>query len=214
MNFTDKCSAKIIMKSFLRLPRILRQAGLLRRKPAVLPPQFSKSEWPDLTILHYDCVARNKNINKMIRALFLILLYINAQKDTRILDVGAGGNQLAEIFQGNGYVNFRGIDVGPAIINSRFGRRMNIRDLPDEEIYGVIHCASLLDYFPGGRFNKSDKPSLYLLARKLHYHIKQGGHLIILDTANNMREFVKALEKAGFKRIENPMPVYSIWQKV
>lgn len=162
-------------------------------------PKDLKKAWPDPAVKSSVSIFSTFGLKADITP---VLRRLNIRKTDRILDIGAFKNEVVESLQEAGYVNSVGIDINPEILASRFGRHINIRDLPLSERFHLIYFGNLLNHFPGGMFCRSDRPSLGLFARKLNLHLEPGGSLVFYENASNAPDLAQALLKNGFRRLE------------
>jgi len=146
----------------------------------------------------------------------VLIKYLGIRKQSKILDIGAQNNFFIENLRNAGYRNSRGIDTDPRICRSEFGEQINFRHLSLDRRFNVIFFSFLLDYFPGGRFNKTgNDPSLMLLASKIYAHLLPKGYLIFLEYLENpvLSKFIDALKNAGFRKNNVQQMPWNIWRK-
>lgn len=175
---------------------------------AVLPKGW-KNGWgrENYSSVSYSGVfGGNANIARKFRGL-------NIKEHERILDIGAFENEMVEALQTEGFHNAVGIDVNSKILQSRFGIKMNFRDLPLNEKYRVVYFNHLLGHFPGGVFNNQTQPSLQILANKIYIHLLPKGYLMFCDSDKNVPEFIKCLLNIRFKHICDDGNYSHIFQK-
>ena len=176
-------------------------------------PKNLKKAWPDLK--HYSSVSYNKRFNFSVDLVHLspILNDLNIRKQEKILDIGAFKNEMVETLQANGFYNAAGIDVNREILRSRYGMKINFRDLRLNETYRVIYFNQVLGHFPGGIFNKQTRPSLQFFANKIYLHLLPKGYLIFCDFADNVLKFKECLLNIGFKQIYDHDQYLHVFQK-
>jgi len=143
-----------------------------------------------------------------------VLRDLKINKHERILDIGAFKNEMVETLHIEGFHNAIGIDVNSKILNSRYGKQINFRDLPLNEKYRVIYFNQLLEHFPGGIHNNQTQPSLQILANKIYIHLLPKGYLIFCDSEENAPEFNECLLNIRFKHILDVDKYSHIFQKL
>lgn len=188
--------------------RNIMQRGLRSFRHALLAPRRlldSCGEW------HKDGYM-NERIG---RSAIKTLQHLNVQKDRSILDLGAFSPVLVEMLRGLGYPNSYGTDKNPdaPICRSPFGIQIDIFSPDNRTLFHVIHFRKILDYFRGGSFGTNADPSVTDLAKALYDHMHPGGHLIFIDVAANMREFMDALSRNGFTEVVNYQTPYHVWKR-
>jgi hypothetical protein len=174
-------------------------------------PKNLKKLWPDPP-KNYFSVSYNETF-WFPENIATKLQEFNLQKHERILDIGAFKNEMVEMLQTNGYCNAVGIDVNSKILRSKYGMKINFRDLRLNEKYRMICFNQVLCHFPGGIYNKQLQPSLQLFADKIYLHLLPKGYLIFCDSEDNVPKFKECLLNIGFKQIYDHDQYLHVFQK-
>jgi len=149
------------------------------------------------------------------RHAMLTLELLSVRKDNKILDIGAMGNIFVRQAQAHGYKGAKGIDrsLHCNIEGTRHGRRTDLFELPEGEMYDVIHFRKLLDYASGGGFEGTERMfPIEKFAQHITLHLKPGGLLIFQDVARNMHRFIELLNDLGFERVPNSRIYYYVFR--
>lgn len=185
-------------------------------------PEDIKKAWPDAPVLHphpgpihhggiYDgkpCMA--------VKA-YEILKFLRVKRTARILDIGAGYNEVIKGLWAFGYLNGLGIDVG----GGNETMPLNFRDLPLKEKFSIIHFSLILDQFRtrDQRYTSHFNQPLELFAEKIWHHLRFSGYLLYSEP-NPSGTLQRILPELGFVRIELPEALrksahfaYAVWQK-
>ncbi|MFC1767802.1 methyltransferase domain-containing protein [Candidatus Margulisiibacteriota bacterium] len=173
-------------------------------------PKDLKAAWPDSHLIKLLSNRFTANMGADYHAKTLtrqVFPQLGVRNDARMLDIGAGTDELMDEVIKGGYPNCRALDASEDIRNSYIGIHMNFRDYPIEEKYDVILFSLLLD---------CENP-MDLLAKKIYLHLNKGGFLIFNDPTYFAFTFEWMLKGLGFVRIRlqggEVMNLLSIWKK-
>lgn len=180
-------------------------------------PEDLKKAWPDAKVLYPQPYSLKNGMPRVAIPVRDILDFLKVKKSARIIDIGAGFNQVIAGLRDSGYLNGMGIDV----LGINGAVRGNFRDLSLKEKFDVIHFSNILDQYStrDQRFMGHDGQPVELLIAKIWSHLRFSGYLLYWEPlfSDKLHAFLPGL---GFVRVELPEPLrnfdhsaYAVWQK-
>ena len=162
--------------------------------PFCYPKELAKA-WPDVKRDFSRRIYGQRNAEILVNARVL-------KKKDRILDIGTGDEAgFVAYLLDHGYRHVLGIDNEVIESKNRNTMRIDLRDLPVEKTFDVIHFSALLEYFRDMK-NPADKAATAdLFALKVDVHLAPDGILLFRDRIydERMDMFLSTLKDRGYR---------------